>query len=169
MDALLGTPLSTRPWLLREPARPARIRESSRASAFVVGTVCIGAFMGQLDASIVTVALPTLQRSFHASVGEVTWVGLSYLLVLVATVAAVGRFADMWGHKLLYIYGFGLFVLGSVLCGLAPTAGVLVAARFVQGASAAMVAAMVLGHVREPTVQASSAATWPTSFPGSLS
>ena len=62
--------------------------------------------MGQLDASIVTVALPTLQRTFGVSVGAVTWVGLSYLLVLVATVIAVGRFADMWGRKLLYVYGF---------------------------------------------------------------
>ena len=85
--------------------------------------MCIGAFMGQLDASIVTVALPTLQRTFHASVGAVTWVGLSYLLVLVATVAAVGRFADMWGHKLLYVYGFGIFIVGSALCGLAPNLG----------------------------------------------
>ena len=63
---------------------------------------CAWAFMGQLDASIVTLALPTLQRTFHASLGAVTWVGLSYLLVLVATVTAVGRVADMAGRKLLY-------------------------------------------------------------------
>ena len=58
--------------------------------------------------------------TFDASVGAVTWVGLSYLLVLVATVTAVGRFADMWGRKLLYVYGFVIFTLASVLCGLAP-------------------------------------------------
>ena len=66
---------------------------------------------GPLDAAIVTVALPTLQRTFDASVGAVTWVGLSYLLVLVATVTAVGRFADMWRRKLLYVYGFVIFTL----------------------------------------------------------
>ena len=97
--------------------------------------------MGQLDASIVTVALPTLQRTFHASVGAVTWVGLSYLLVLVATVTAVGRFADMWGRKLLYIYGFAIFVIGSALCGLAPSLGVLIAFRVLQAIGAAMLQA----------------------------
>ena len=88
-----------------------------------MAAVCVGAFMGQLDASIVTVALPTLQHTFDVSVGAVTWVGLSYLLVLVATVIAVGRFADMWGRKLLYVYGFVIFTLASVLCGLAPDLG----------------------------------------------
>ena len=110
-------------------------------SWLAVGAVCIGAFMGQLDASIVTVALPTLQRTFHASVGAVTWVGLSYLLVLVATVAAVGRFADMWGHKLLYVYGFGIFTFGSALCGLAPNLGTLIGFRALQAVGAAMLQA----------------------------
>ena len=87
--------------LLTEPKRPDRIRQRPGAFWLTVAAVCIGAFMGQLGASIVTVALPTLQRTFHASVSAVTWVGLSYLLVLVATVVAVGRFADMWGRKLL--------------------------------------------------------------------
>src|SRR5664280_1742525 len=109
--------------LLIEPKRPDRIRNRPGAFWLTVAAVCIGAFMGQLDASIVTVALPTLQHTFHASVGAVTWVGLSYLLVLVATVVAVGRFADMWGRKLLYVYGFGIFIIGSALCGLGPTGG----------------------------------------------
>ena len=97
--------------------------------------------MGQLDASIVTVALPTLQQTFHATVGAVTWVGLSYLLVLVATVTAVGRFADMWGRKLLYVYGFAVFVIGSALCAVAPTLGVLIAFRVLQAIGAAMLQA----------------------------
>ena len=58
-----------------------------------MAAVCVGALMSQLDASIVTVALPSLEGAFHASVGAVTWVGLSYLVVLVGTVTAVGRFA----------------------------------------------------------------------------
>jgi EmrB/QacA subfamily drug resistance transporter len=115
--------------LFVEPRRPASIRERENAYWLAVGAVCIGAFMGQLDASIVTVALPTLQRTFDASVGAVTWVGLSYLLVLVATVTAVGRFADMWGRKLLYV------------CGVAPTLGVLIAFRVLQAIGAAMLQA----------------------------
>ena len=95
----------SKPWtwtwdrLLVEPRRPTAIREHPEAHWFAVAAVCVGAFMGQLDASIVTVALPTLQHTFNASVGAVTWVGLSYLLVLVATVTTVGRFADMWGRS----------------------------------------------------------------------
>ena len=70
-----------------------------------------------------------------------TWVGLSYLLVLVATVAAVGRFADMWGHKLLYVYGFGIFIVGSALCGLAPNLGTLIGFRALQAVGAALLQA----------------------------
>jgi EmrB/QacA subfamily drug resistance transporter len=127
--------------LLVEPRRPAAIRNRQNAYWLAVGAVCVGAFMGQLDASIVTVALPTLQQTFHASVGAVTWVGLSYLLVLVATVTAVGRLADMWGRKLLYVYGFAVFVIGSALCGLAPSLGALIAFRVVQAVGAAMLQA----------------------------
>ena len=127
--------------LLVEPRRPESIRTRENAYWLAVAAVCIGAFMGQLDASIVTVALPTLQRTFDASVGAVTWVGLSYLLVLVATVTAVGRFADMWGRKLLYVYGFAVFVIGSALCGLAPSLGALIAFRVLQAVGAAMLQA----------------------------
>ncbi len=141
MDALLNTPLSTRPWLLREPARPARIRESSRASTFVVGAVCVGAFMGQLDASIVTLALPRIGAGLDESAAAVRWVSLAYMLVLACTLVPVGLLADRFGRKLLYTYGFAVFTLGSVLCGLAPTLGWLIAARVLQGLGAAMLQA----------------------------
>jgi EmrB/QacA subfamily drug resistance transporter len=127
--------------LLVEPRRPDRIRNRPGAFWLTVAAVCVGAFMGQLDASIVTVALPTLQRTFHAGVGAVTWVGLSYLLVLVATVVAVGRLADMWGRKLLYVYGFAVFIIGSALCGLAPGLGWLIAFRALQAVGAALLQA----------------------------
>ncbi len=144
---------SPRPWtwtwdrLLVEPRRPQVIRGRPNAPWFAVAAVCVGAFMGQLDASIVTVALPTLQRTFDASVGAVTWVGLSYLLVLVATVTAVGRFADMWGRKLLYVYGFLIFTLASVLCGLAPGLGALCGFRALQAVGAAMLQANSLAII----------------------
>ncbi|HEY3940874.1 MAG TPA: DHA2 family efflux MFS transporter permease subunit [Acidimicrobiales bacterium] len=126
---------------MAEPRRPAVIAGHRSAPWFVVATVCVGAFMGQLDASIVTLALPSLQHTFHASVGAVTWVGLSYLLVLVASVAGVGRLADMVGRKLLYCYGFAVFIAGSALCGLAPSLGALDGFRVLQGVGAAMLQA----------------------------
>lgn len=127
--------------LMIEPRRPAVVREWPGAHWLVVATVSIGAFLGQLDASIVTVALPTLQQEFNTSLAAVEWVALSYLLVLVATVTAVGRLADMIGRKLLYTYGFAVFTLASIGCGLAPSLGVLIGFRVVQAVGAAMLQA----------------------------
>lgn len=140
--------------ILVEHRRPPSIAARPNAYWLVLVTVCIGAFMNQLDASIVTVAFPTLQRSFHAGLGSVTWVGLSYLLVLVGLVTGVGRMADMVGRKLLYMYGFVVFIIGSALCALAPSLLALDGFRVLQGAGAAMiqansVAILVLALPRE--------------------
>jgi EmrB/QacA subfamily drug resistance transporter len=106
-----------------------------------VATVSVGAFMGQLDASIVNLGYPSLQRAFHASLGAVQWVGLSYLVVLIVTVAAVGRLADMLGRKMLYTYGFLIFSIGSGLCALAPSLLLLDGFRVVQAIGAVMLQA----------------------------
>jgi EmrB/QacA subfamily drug resistance transporter len=127
--------------LLREPARPGTIAQRPQAYWLAVATVCVGAFMGQLDASIVSLAFPTLKHDFHTTLGAVQWVGLSYLLTLVAIVPAVGRLADMVGRKLLYTYGFVVFIVGSVLCGLAPSLLALDAFRVLQAIGAAMLQA----------------------------
>jgi EmrB/QacA subfamily drug resistance transporter len=127
-------------WLV-EPARPQWVRDRPNAPYYALAAVCLGAFMGQLDASIVTVAFPTLERHFGASVAAVTWVGLSYLIVVVGGVAAVGHLADMVGRKLLYTYGFVVFVIGSGLCAVAPSLVALDAFRAVQGLGAVMLQA----------------------------
>jgi MFS family permease len=135
------TAIAARRRLLREPRRPAAIRDSPRAPWYVVGTVCIGAFMGQLDVSIVTLALPHIGADLHVGTAAVQWVALSYLLMLTGTLAAVGQLADRFGRKLLYTYGFAVFTVGSVLCGLAPDLGLLIAARLLQGFGAALLQA----------------------------
>jgi MFS family permease len=127
--------------LLREPARPAVVREHRLAPWFAVGTVCFGAFMGQLDASIVTVAFPALQREFNASLAAVQWVSLAYLLALTTFLVPVGRWSDRAGRKLMYLYGFVLFAAASAACGLATSIGMLIALRLVQAAGAALLQA----------------------------
>ena len=127
--------------MLSEPPRPRRIAARPDAYWFAVLTVCIGAFMGQLDASIVTLAFPTMERNLHVSVGAVQWVGLAYLLTLVGCLTAVGRYADMAGRKLLYTYGFLVFIVGSALCGFAPDLPMLVGFRVLQAIGAAMLQA----------------------------
>jgi EmrB/QacA subfamily drug resistance transporter len=98
----------------------------------VVGVVCIGAFMGQLDASIAQLVLPELRRGFHEPVRAVAWVSIAYLLVVTAMLPIVGRLSDILGRKLLYCYGFLVFVVGSGLCGLAPNLDALIGARVLQ-------------------------------------
>src|SRR5450631_4592071 len=127
--------------LRREAARPGWVRGRPWAPWAAVGAVCLGAFMGQLDASIVTLTYPRLQSQFHVGLGAVAWVSLAYLLVLAVLLVAVGRWADSRGRKLLYLYGFGLFSLASAACALAPTLGWLVAGRGFQAVGAALLQA----------------------------
>ncbi|HEY1570987.1 MAG TPA: MFS transporter [Pseudonocardiaceae bacterium] len=127
--------------LLRESPRPRRIATAAWAPGLVVATVCIGAFMGQLDASIVSLALPAIGHDLHADSAQTEWVALGYLLTLVSLVAPVGRLADTIGRKLLYTYGFGVFALASLACGLAPNLAVLDIFRVVQALGAAMLQA----------------------------
>ena len=79
--------------ILREPPRPTVVRENSRAPWLAVSVVCFGAFMGQLDASIVAITFPAMQREFGAPVAAVQWVSLSYLLGLIAMLAPAGASA----------------------------------------------------------------------------
>ncbi|MBH1938026.1 MFS transporter [Streptomyces sp. AV19] len=106
-----------------------------------MATVCFGAFMGQLDASVVTLIFPSLRAEFGVSLTAVTWVSLAYLLTLVALLLPAGRLSDARGRKLLYLYGFVVFTAASASCALAPTLAVLIAVRVVQAAGAALMQA----------------------------
>ena len=127
--------------LLRERPRPDRIRNLPSAWRLAVLTVCFGAFMGQLDASITTLAYPALRTGFHASLAAVSWVSLSYLLTLTVLLVPTGRLSDAFGRKLFYVYGFGVFTAASAACALAPSLDTLIAFRVVQALGAAMLQA----------------------------
>jgi MFS family permease len=127
--------------ILQEAPRPAAVRENPRAPWLAVGVVCFGAFMGQLDASIVTITFPALEHDFRVPVAAVQWVSLVYLLGLVALLAPAGRLGDAVGRKLVYTYGFAVFTVASAACGLAPSLGFLVLLRLVQAVGAAMLQA----------------------------
>jgi MFS family permease len=127
--------------ILIEPARPLAIKQDPRAPWFAVGVVCFGAFMGQLDASIVTLTFGPMQHQFAAPLAGVQWVSLAYLLALVGLLTPIGRLSDAVGRKLMYTYGFAAFTAASIACGLAPSLGLLIAFRLVQAAGAAMLQA----------------------------
>ena len=105
---------------------------------WVLLTVGIGTFMSALDGSIVNTILPVLRTELHTTVAGIEWVTTTYLLVVSGLLLGVGRAGDLYGYKRLYLAGFVLFVIGSALCGLAPTAPALVALRGVQALGAAM-------------------------------
>ena len=126
---------------LPEPA-PARFFERRAAYPwFVVATVCLGAFMGQLDASIVQLAMPALEDAFDAPLNAVSWVAVAYVLGLAAALPAFARLAEIDGRKTLYLFGFVVFGLFSALCGLAPSLTLLIAFRVLQGISGALAGA----------------------------
>ncbi|MGN6301630.1 MAG: MFS transporter [Angustibacter sp.] len=126
---------------VRERPRPQWVREHRRGGWFAVAAVCFGAFMGQLDASIVTIAYPDLSRDLAAPLGAVEWVSLAYLLTLAMLLLPAGRWSDAHGRKRLYLWGFVVFTLGSLACALAPGLGWLIAARVVQAVGAALLQA----------------------------
>lgn len=127
--------------LSNESARPTFIREHRLAPWLIVATVCFGAFMGQLDASIVTLAFPSMQHQFNTHLADVEWVSLAYLIALITLLVPVGKFSDRHGRKIMYLYGFVIFTAASMLCGFAPSLGVLVLLRVLQAAGAAMLQA----------------------------
>jgi EmrB/QacA subfamily drug resistance transporter len=107
----------------------------------VVGTTCLAAFVGQVDASIVQLALPTLEHAFDARLSAVSWVAIAYVLAFAAILPVFARLAETAGRKTMYLAGFAMFGLASAACGLAPSLGWLIAFRALQGASGAMLGA----------------------------
>jgi MFS family permease len=122
----------------KEAARPDWLRNRSWAPWAAVSAVCFGAFMGQLDASIVTLTYSSLEDEFGASLGAIQWVSLSYLLVLAVLLVPVGRASDARGRKLMYLRGFAIFSVASGACAVAPSLEFLIAFRAVQAAAQAV-------------------------------
>ena len=145
--ALVTPPTMEYSWVVIEQ-QPEEAVDYSR-KWYVMAAVAIGIFMATLDSSIVNVALPTLVRSLRADFPTIQWVILAYLLTLATLLLGVGRLADMRGKKPLYTAGFVVFTIGSVLCGLSPTAGWLIASRVVQAIGAASILALGLAIVTE--------------------
>lgn len=108
---------------------------------WVLIAVGAGTFMSALDISVVNTVLPVVTRTFHTEVATVEWVVIVYLLLVSGMLPSFGRLGDLRGHKSVYIAGFFLFILSSVLCGLAPSVLALIGARCLQALGAAMLSA----------------------------
>ncbi len=102
-------------------------------------SVSVGVFMVSLDLFIVNVAFPKIESDFHgSSIASLSWVLNAYAIVLAALMVSAGRFADRHGRRRFFLSGLLIFVVGSALCGAAPSMGTLVGARVVQAIGAAL-------------------------------
>jgi EmrB/QacA subfamily drug resistance transporter len=122
-------------------AAPVRTAEGTRSPAYprlVVATTILASSLAFIDGSVVNVGLPAIGRSFHADATGLQWVVNAYLLPLSALLLLGGAAGDRYGRRRLLIAGVLLFGIASLACAVAPTLMLLLLARFVQGASAAM-------------------------------
>jgi EmrB/QacA subfamily drug resistance transporter len=109
---------------------------------WVTLNICIGVFMSTLDASVVNISLPTITQALDTHLKAVAWVVTGYLIVITGCLLLMGRLADLFGQKRVYLLGFLIFTFGSALCGLSPTIGFLIGSRMVQGLGASALMAI---------------------------
>jgi EmrB/QacA subfamily drug resistance transporter len=103
-----------------------------------LAVILIAAFMELLDVTVVTVALPAVQYDLHATYANVQWILAGYQLSFAVGLITGGRLGDIFGRRRMFLYGVVAFVLASLLCGTAQTGGWLIAARLLQGLTAAL-------------------------------
>jgi EmrB/QacA subfamily drug resistance transporter len=118
-----------------------------RARWLALYTLCAGVLMIVLDATITNVALPSIQADLDFSQSSLAWVVNAYLIPFGGLLLLAGRFGDLISRRGVFLVGLGVFTAASLLCGLAQSSGLLVAARFVQGVGGAMTSAVVLGMI----------------------
>ncbi|MGO9754131.1 MAG: MFS transporter [Solirubrobacteraceae bacterium] len=106
--------------------------------------VCTATFMLLLDITIVNVALPSIAKQLHASFSQIQWVIDAYSLTLASALLTAGALADLFGRRLIFSIGLGLFSFTSLLCALSPSAGFLIAARAGQGIGGSIMFATAL-------------------------
>ena len=121
---------------------------AERPHRALLPVVLTAAFMITLDFFIVNVAIPSLQRELHAGAAAIQWVVAGFGLAVAAVLITASRLGDAFGRRRVFTVGLVLFTITSAACGLAPTAGLLVAGRVLQGISAGLMTPQVLAILR---------------------
>ncbi|MEP7023269.1 MAG: MFS transporter [Actinomycetota bacterium] len=120
---------------------------ATRSPGLALAALCAATLMIILDGTIVTVALPSIQRDLGFSAGGATWVLNAYLIAFGGLLLFAGRLGDLIGRKRMFLAGMTVFTATSLLCGLALNRALLVSMRFGQGAGGAMITAVSLGMI----------------------
>src|SRR3954454_20255507 len=116
---------------------------------WALASLALSMLLSSLGTSIANVGLPTLALAFDASFQEVQWIVLAYLLAITTLIVSLGRLGDLTGRRRLLLAGIFLFTVASILCGVAPTLWLLIAARAAQGLGAAIMMALTMAFVGE--------------------
>src|SRR4051794_23184715 len=114
------------------------LRMGTAAGRWLVGICVLGSGIAFIDGTVVNAALPSIATDLDADLADLQWVITGYLLTLSAFVVLGGSLGDRYGRKRIFIIGLISFALTSLLCSVAPTVSVLIGARLVQGAAAAL-------------------------------
>ncbi len=128
-------------------ASPGAEKRSERRRWIALAVLCIGQLMMVLDATIVNVALPSIQRDLHFSQANLTWVIDGYLITFGGFLLLAGRVGDLIGRKRVFLAGLVLFTTASVLCGVADSQGLLIGARLLQGIGGAIASSVILAII----------------------
>src|SRR5690242_7742192 len=120
------------------------LMQDGRRRWAALAVVCLGQLMVVLDATIVNVALPSVQSDLHFSQANLTWVLDAYMIAFGSILLLAGRLGDLVGRKRVFLSGLVLFTAASVACGLAQDQVMLIAARFLQGLGGAVASAVIL-------------------------
>ncbi|HSF62548.1 MAG TPA: MFS transporter [Gaiellaceae bacterium] len=116
----------------------ARIFAEHNRKWLTLAAVSFGLFMIMLDNTVVNVALPSIQRDLDADLSELQWIVTAYALTFAALMLVGGKVADAYGRRLIFVVGIAVFTVASLFCGLADSGEMLIAARALQGAGAAL-------------------------------
>jgi EmrB/QacA subfamily drug resistance transporter len=109
--------------------------------------LCAGVLMIVIDATIVNVALPSIQDDLGFSQSNLAWVVNAYLIAFGGLLLLAGRVGDLIGQRRIFLIGLGVFTVASLLCAVSQSQGLLIAARFVQGVGGALTSAVILGMI----------------------
>src|ERR1700748_2353697 len=126
---------------------PGQAPPSDRSRWIALVVLCVGMLMIVLDQTIVNVPLPSIQRRLRFATPSLAWVVNAYLIAFGGLLLLAGRLGDLVGRKRVFLIGLAVFTAASALCGLADSQGLLVGARFVQGAGGAMTSSVILGMI----------------------
>ncbi|MBY3369937.1 MFS transporter [Rhizobium laguerreae] len=129
--------------------RSEAIAEQAPSVRWALASLSLSMLLPSLGTSIANVGLPSLAQAFDAAFQDVQWIVLAYLLAITTLIVSVGRLGDITGRRRLLLIGILLFTLASVLCGVAPTLWLMIAARAVQGLGAAIMMALTMAFVGE--------------------